>query len=99
MAKAAVGHKCVQATAAMRDGCAARVPGAMQRFFSAASLNRDRTERRNALRPRIRSLLRLVGRGLLAFRHELLALLAMDALGVGVLRALQRGGGARRLGL
>src|SRR5205823_4617278 len=44
-------------------------------------------------------LLRLVGRGLLAVGAEFLALLAMKSLGVGFLRAFERGGGARLLGL
>src|ERR1700738_394980 len=47
---------------------------------------------------RFRSL-RLVGRRLLAVRHELLALLAVDALGIGFLRAFQRCCGPRLLGL
>src|SRR5258707_9415341 len=46
---------------------------------------------------RIRSL-RLVSRGLLAFGTEFLALLALEPLGVGFLRAFERGCGARFLG-
>src|SRR5712691_1091597 len=42
-------------------------------------------------------LLRLVGRGLLAFGHELLSLLAVQALAIGVLRAFERRCGTRRL--
>jgi len=37
--------------------------------------------------------------GLLAIRHELLAILAVKALGIGILGALQRRGAARLLGL
>ena len=43
--------------------------------------------------------LRLVGGGLLALGAEFLALLAVESLGVGFLRAFERGGGARLLGL
>src|SRR6267143_2406820 len=42
-------------------------------------------------------LLRLVGRGLLAFGHELLSLLAVQALAIGFLRAFERRCGTRRL--
>src|SRR6266403_3899403 len=42
--------------------------------------------------------LRLVSRGLLAFGTEFLALLALKPLGVGFLRAFERGRGARFLG-
>src|SRR6202171_6843896 len=46
-----------------------------------------------------RSLLRLGGGVLLAFRHELLALLAVDGLGIGFLGAFERRGGPRLRGL
>src|ERR1700716_3935049 len=43
--------------------------------------------------------LRLVSRGLLAFGHEILSFLAVDALGIGFLRAFERCCGPRLLGL
>src|SRR3981081_2025024 len=60
---------------------------------SAGAGHRARREARPDAAAMQRSLrsLRLIGRGLLAFRHELLALLAVDALGIGVLRAFKRG--------
>src|SRR6266571_1868233 len=44
-------------------------------------------------------LLRLVGRGFLAFGHELLSLLAVQALAIGFLGAFERGRGTRLVGL
>src|SRR5436309_2902843 len=84
MANAGAADKCVQATAAMRAD--PPLEGRVNRNCNYQVLINPKS-------------LRLVGRGLLAFRHELLALLAMETLGVGVLRALQRSCGARLLGL
>src|ERR1700730_19409576 len=92
MANPGSGDKCAPATAASRDRVclSMALPSGSARSFAGACPGQWQ---------KTRSLLRLGGGLLLAFRHELLALLAVDGLGIGFLGAFERRGGARLRGL
>src|SRR4029450_5724770 len=87
-----------------KSGCAAQMLHAIAAMQAdagdgppASSKNSQGSD--TALKQEAGRLIRLCGRGLLAFGAEFLALLAVKSLGIGFFRAFERGGGARFLGL